>query len=111
VAVPNVRRVIDPIIAVGKKNIKLSKPLRDFGIVHMSQITVCIMAQAKISAARDLAANCRAAGLEFLLEPDQLRMFFGPSLMQLSFFNKVYGAESLWSETERVDRESEQRQL
>jgi hypothetical protein len=35
-----------------------------------------------------------------LLEPEQLREFFGPSLTQLPFFNMAHGAESLWSDTE-----------
>jgi hypothetical protein len=97
------RFALDPIIAKCKSHIKLSKPLRDFGIVDMSQITVCIMAQAKVSAARELAAKCEAQGVGFhvvLLEPEQLREFFGPSLMQLPFFNMAHGAESLWSDTE-----------
>jgi hypothetical protein len=61
------------------------------------------MAQAKVSAARELAIKFKAHGIGFhvvLLEPDQLRQFFGPSLTQLPFFNKAYGAESLWSDTE-----------
>jgi hypothetical protein len=97
------RFALDPIIAKCKSHIKLSKPLREFGIVDMSQITVCIMAQAKVSAARELAIKCKAHGVGFhvvLLEPDQLRQFCGPSLTQLPFFNKAHGAESLWSETE-----------
>jgi hypothetical protein len=97
------RFALDPIIAKCKSHIKLSKPLRDFGIMDMSQITVCIMAQAKISAARELAAKCEAQGVGFhvvLLEPEQLREFFGPSLTQLPFFNMAHGAESLWSDTE-----------
>jgi hypothetical protein len=97
------RFALDPIIAKCKKDIKLSKPLREFGIVDMSQITVCIMAQAKISAAGELNAKCKAARIQFhvvLLEPEQLREFFGPSLTQLPFFNKAHGAESLWSDTE-----------
>jgi hypothetical protein len=71
----------------------------------MSQITVCILAQGKIDAPDQLAAKCKSAKVEFhvvLLQPEQLRQFFGPSLMQLPFFNNAHGAESLWSDTQRA---------
>jgi hypothetical protein len=96
---------LDLIIDNCKTRVALSKPLHDFGIVDMSQITVCILAHGKVDGANQLAHKCGLARVKFhvvLLQPDLLRDFFGPSLLQLPFFNNARGAESLWSDTQRA---------
>jgi hypothetical protein len=98
---------LDSIIEKCKSHIKLSNPLRDFGIVQLSQVTVCILLAERrgdSDVSDELAVKCAAAQVAFhvvLFEPDQLRQFFGPSLMQLPFFNNEQGAASLWIDSQR----------
>jgi hypothetical protein len=84
---------LDAVLEKGEKYIQLSKPLREFGIVHKSQITLCICVLGKMWAMSKLGSKSTERGVEFhvvVLDPKKSLDFFGPSLASLPFFNDSY---------------------